>query len=161
MKLTRASHYALIALTHMAQQPDIKVAIASDEIAYQRNLPERFLLKVLQPLVDKKLLRSCKGPNGGYVLNKTPSEISMLDIIEAADHTTLEGSIPPPYQPNQKSEKEKKEKKEKKKERPPNPGAEKTNIPVNNKLLTICQQNSEMVREHLRKIKLSDLAKKK
>ena len=50
MRLTRASHYALIALTHMAQQPEpTKTAVASHEIATARNIPMRFLLKVNIP----------------------------------------------------------------------------------------------------------------
>jgi Rrf2 family protein len=146
MRLTRASHYALIALTHMAQQPEpTKIAVASHEIATARNIPMRFLLKVLKPLVTKGVLRSLKGPTGGYVLRSLPSEISLLQIIEAVDGD-IEGEIPEPWGGNPE------------KDILPNPVAEKTNVPVNNKLLTICRQNAEAVKDHLKKVRLSELA---
>jgi Rrf2 family protein len=149
MRLTRASHYALIALTHMAQQPDpTRNAIASHGIAKARNIPMRFLLKVLKPLVDKGVLHSHKGPTGGYLLAHQPSEITLLQIIEAVDGK-IEGKIPGPWAGNPKQEIY------------PNPAAEKTNVPVNNKLLALCRLNAEAIKEQLRKVRLSDLAVRK
>ena len=151
MRLTRASHYALIALTHMAQQPEpTKKAVASHEIAKARNIPMRFLLKVLQPLVEEGVLRSLKGPTGGYVLRHQPSEISLLDIIEAVDGS-IKGEVPGPWEGNPNA-------------KPPvlpDAAAEKTNVPVNNKLLAICKQNAEAVKDHLKKVRLSELAARK
>jgi Rrf2 family protein len=141
MKLTRASNYALIALTHMAQEPERK-AIASDDIAEARGLPERFLLKVLKPLVGANVLRSIKGPHGGYELAKPAAEISLLDIIEAIDGP-IQGTIPPPYKDRKKKS---------------NPAAEKANAPLNTKLLSTCKITADAVRDHLKRVRLSDLA---
>src|SRR5947209_19341605 len=84
MKLTRASSYALHAVVHMAVQK-IDKPVASHHIADARGIPERFLLKVLKPLVSARVLDSVKGPHGGYKLRKQPSDITMLDIVEAVD----------------------------------------------------------------------------
>jgi Rrf2 family protein len=84
MRLTRASSYALHALVHIAANKPT-APLASHEIAQAHKIPERFLLKVLKPLVSAGLLHSVKGPRGGYRLAKTPKEISMLDIVEAVD----------------------------------------------------------------------------
>src|SRR5215813_13222436 len=84
MKLTRASSYALHAVAYMAAQKHDR-PVASHHIAHARGIPERFLLKVLKPLVSARVLLSIKGPNGGYRLAKSPSEITMLDILEAVD----------------------------------------------------------------------------
>ena len=43
--------------------------------AKARHIPERFLLKVLKPLVSARVLMSVKGPNGGYRIAKSPSQI--------------------------------------------------------------------------------------
>ena len=51
----------------------------------RRRNPERFLLKVLKPLVSARILLSIKGPNGGYRLAKLPNEITLLDVLEAVD----------------------------------------------------------------------------
>src|ERR1700722_16592875 len=64
MKLTRASSYALHAVAFMAVQKHDR-PIASHNIAQARGIPERFLLKVLKPLVSARVLLSVKGPNGG------------------------------------------------------------------------------------------------
>src|SRR5436305_15042825 len=84
MKLTRASSYALHAVAYMATQKQDS-PIASHVVAQAQGLPERFLLKVLKPLVSARMLPSIKGPNGGYQLAKAPKDISLLDIVEAVD----------------------------------------------------------------------------
>ena len=85
MKLTRASSYALHAVAFMAQQKQHDKPMASHNIAAARTIPERFLLKVLKPLVSARVLLSIKGPNGGYRLAKPADKISMLEILEAVD----------------------------------------------------------------------------
>jgi Rrf2 family protein len=84
MKLSRASSYALHALAYMAgQSPDKPVA--SHLVAEARGIPERFLLKVLRPLVSAQVLRSVRGPNGGYRLLKPAKQVTLLDVVEAVD----------------------------------------------------------------------------
>src|SRR5919199_590972 len=92
MKLTRASSYALHAVVFMAAQK-LDQPIASHQIAQARGIPERFLLKVLKPLVSARILHSVKGPNGGYRLARQPSDITMLEILEAVDGP-IRGLVP-------------------------------------------------------------------
>jgi Rrf2 family protein len=84
MQFTRAARYAIHALVHMTghkgDQP-----LASYLIARGQGLPEKFLLKVLKPLVSRGVLKSVKGPNGGYRLAKAPKDITLLEVIEAVD----------------------------------------------------------------------------
>src|SRR6184192_3891760 len=84
MKLTRASSYALHAVAYMSQQKSDR-PVASHKIAQERGIPERFLLKVLKPLVSARVLASVKGPNGGYRLARAPAEVTMLEVVEAVD----------------------------------------------------------------------------
>src|SRR5207245_10591717 len=93
MRLTRASSYALHALVYMAAQKHNR-PIPSHIVAKARGIPERFLLKVLKPLVSARVLSSIKGPNGGYRLAKPASEITVLEVIEAADGGAIRGSAP-------------------------------------------------------------------
>src|SRR4051794_31203970 len=76
MKLTRASSYALHAVVYLAHEQSEK-PVASHLIAQAQGIPERFLLKVLKPLVSARMLDSVKGPHGGYKLRKQPSDISV------------------------------------------------------------------------------------
>ena len=48
-------------------------------------MPERFLLQVLRSLVTHGILRSTRGVEGGYSLQKPPDELSLLEVIEAVD----------------------------------------------------------------------------
>ena len=128
MKLTRASSYALHAVAFMAAQKHDR-PVASHNIAQARGIPERFLLKVLKPLVSARVLLSIKGPNGGYRLARTPSDISMLEILEAVD-----GPI-----------------------RGVAPLTDERNGSLNTKLENICKQSADQVRKHLEKVHVSDL----
>jgi Rrf2 family protein len=92
MKLTRASSYALHAVSFMAGQKK-EVPVASHHIARARGIPERFLLKVLKPLVSAQILLSIKGPNGGYRLARPANEVTMLDVVEAVDGP-IRGNFP-------------------------------------------------------------------
>jgi Rrf2 family protein len=128
MRLTRASSYALHAVAYMAAQKSDR-PVASHKIAQERGIPERFLLKVLKPLVSARVLLSIKGPNGGYRLARPASDISMLEILEAVD-----GPI-----------------------RGIAPLTEENNGPLNNKLEAICKESADATRKHLDKVKISQL----
>jgi Rrf2 family protein len=133
MKLTRASSYALHALAYMAAQKRDR-PVASHHIAEARGIPERFLLKVLKPLVSARILHSVKGPNGGYRLARSPDDISLLAVLEAVDGP-VRGLAPL--------------------------GHDGTEMQLNTKLETICRQSAEQVRRQLGKVTISELIAKK
>jgi Rrf2 family protein len=143
MKLTRASSYALHAVAFMAAQKHEK-PVASHNIAQARGIPERFLLKVLKPLVSASVLHSVKGPNGGYRLARPASEISVLEIVEAVDGP-IRGQAPPPEKENKKKF--------------PHYKPE-TNQPLYHKLESLCRQTADSVRKQIEKIKVSELVKR-
>jgi Rrf2 family protein len=92
MKLSRASDYALHALAHLSRQDPGRL-VASHVVAGALGLPEKFLLKVLKPLVSAGVLRSARGPNGGYGLARPAKDVSVLEVVEAVDGP-IRGSAP-------------------------------------------------------------------
>src|SRR4051794_14140084 len=84
MRLSRASAYAVHALVHLAGRKRDE-PVASYEIARARGVPERFLVKLLKPLVSAGVLYSVKGPNGGYRLARPAARITLLEAVEAVD----------------------------------------------------------------------------
>jgi Rrf2 family protein len=48
-------------------------------------MPARFLLQILRSLVRHGILQSTRGAGGGYALERSPAEISLLEVIEALD----------------------------------------------------------------------------
>ena len=85
-RLSKKADYGLIALKHLAMHAD--ASVSAREIAVQYHIPAELLAKVLQKLARKGLVVSQQGINGGYVLARDPSRISIVDVVEA-----LEGPI--------------------------------------------------------------------
>ena len=84
MIYSRSAEYAIRAFVHLAQVPEGKYAMVKN-IAEQEQIPAHFLAKILQQLARKGLLRSSKGPTGGFALRVDPGEVRLLDIVEALD----------------------------------------------------------------------------
>src|SRR5262249_49111126 len=73
MNLSRASGYALQAIVVMIAGKD-STPVASHLTAKAEGIPEKYLLKILLPLVKAGVLLSAKGPTGGYRLAKPPAK---------------------------------------------------------------------------------------
>ncbi len=84
MIYSRASEYAIRAFMHLAQVPDGRYVMVK-QIAEREKIPGHFLAKILQQLARKGLLRSSKGPNGGFALRQPASQIALVHIVEALD----------------------------------------------------------------------------
>lgn len=84
MRISRSTGYAILAVGYIGRHLDKKI-ILSQSIAKEYDIPLEYLLKILQQLVKVNVLRSKRGPRGGFSLAKTLKKISMLEIIEAVD----------------------------------------------------------------------------
>src|SRR5205807_3204470 len=56
-----------------------------EQLATAQSIPLKFLLGILNELKRAHLLRSQRGAEGGYLLRRPPSEISLADVIRAID----------------------------------------------------------------------------
>lgn len=61
------------------------VLIPGVEIVNQCKIPERWGKVILTKLCHHKILRSIKGKNGGFILNRHPQEINLFDIVSIFD----------------------------------------------------------------------------
>jgi Rrf2 family protein len=84
LRVSRKIDYGLRAMVHLASIPAGTV-VPFREIAREMDVPEDFLAKILKVLVDQGLVRSARGPHGGYTLGRPASEISFLEVIEAVE----------------------------------------------------------------------------
>lgn len=84
MKISRSTGYALLAVNYICKHKDQDI-ILSQNIAKEYDIPLEYLLKILQQLVKANVLRSKRGPRGGFSLAKSPTKISLLHIIEAVE----------------------------------------------------------------------------
>ncbi len=84
MIISGSAEYGLIAVAHIAQNCKDGAVLAA-RISKEYNISLAYLLKVLHRLVKANVLRSKRGPRGGFFLARPAEEISMLEIIEAVD----------------------------------------------------------------------------
>jgi Rrf2 family protein len=84
LRLSKKTDYALIAMKHLAAQPEGGSASAR-EIAELYDIPLELLAKVLQKLVRQGLLASHQGIRGGYHLARPAALMSVADVVRAID----------------------------------------------------------------------------
>lgn len=81
--ISRTAEYAVRAalwLVHSAQRPGTVRQIAADT-----GVPSGYLAKILRALGRAGLVRAQPGPGGGFLLNRAPEAVSVLDVIDATD----------------------------------------------------------------------------
>lgn len=87
MQITRAADYAVRVLVHLASAP-VGHKYPLNELAAATGVQESFLSKILQRLVHQGVLISQRGSGGGFVLNRQPGQISLLEVVEAIEGPT-------------------------------------------------------------------------
>lgn len=87
MLYSSASKYAVRALAYMTSKAD-QTVFTVEEIARGAAVPKPYLSKILKQLVSGKILKSNKGPGGGYQFARPASEISLYDIKVTIDGIT-------------------------------------------------------------------------
>lgn len=80
---SQTAQYALRAMAFLAGLND--EAANSERISAQMQIPRPYLSKLLSDLARAKLVRARRGPNGGFVLSRKASEITILDVLSAVD----------------------------------------------------------------------------
>lgn len=84
MKISRSTGYAILAAGYIAKHKEEGI-ILSQSISKRYDIPLEYLLKILQQLVKVNVLRSKRGPRGGFSLGRSPKKITLLQIIEAVE----------------------------------------------------------------------------
>ncbi|HBZ65322.1 MAG TPA: Rrf2 family transcriptional regulator [Bacteroidales bacterium] len=87
VQLSEASSIAIHAMVLIAKA-DVQINVG--HIADRTGASRNHLAKVMQRLVKEGLVKSTRGPSGGFLLAKDPRQISLLDIYEC-----IEGPIEP------------------------------------------------------------------
>ncbi|QKF58554.1 RrF2 family transcriptional regulator [Aliarcobacter lanthieri] len=82
MLLTKKSEYALLSLISISKS-DTPVNV--DVLSKELDISKSFLAKIMQNLAKQDLVVSHRGINGGFVLKKSIEEITILEIVVAAE----------------------------------------------------------------------------
>jgi len=81
--LSQTVEYALRASVYLADQtPEART---TEQIASVTRVPQAYLSKVMQNLARAGIVRSQRGIHGGFLLNKDPAELTILEVVNAVD----------------------------------------------------------------------------
>ena len=86
MKLTNKGRYAVMAMADLAKT-NANQPTSLNEISLRQGISMSFLEQIFLKLKRNNLVRSSRGPAGGYLLSKAPDEIKLLSIIKAVDES--------------------------------------------------------------------------
>lgn len=81
--ISQTIEYALRAMNNLASLGG--AATTSEAIAKSTRIPQAYLSKIMRDLVLADLVRSFRGPHGGFVLARDAEAITLLDIVNAVD----------------------------------------------------------------------------
>ena len=84
MKITSRGRYAVLAMVDIAKFGS-KRPCSLSHVSVRQNISLSYLEQIFNDLKKAKLVRSQKGPGGGYSLSKKSGEIRILDIFNAID----------------------------------------------------------------------------
>src|SRR6202163_1582182 len=84
MKISQKGLYALQAMMMLARHYN-QGAIKIREVAYEENLPEKFLELILLERKNARMVESVRGAKGGYQLRRDPAEIRLSEILRLID----------------------------------------------------------------------------
>ena len=84
MKLTTKGRYAVMAMADLALFKH-KGPVSLTEISLRQNISLAYLEQIFIKLKDNNLVKSTRGAQGGYILEKSANEIKISNIISAVN----------------------------------------------------------------------------
>ena len=84
MKLTSKGRYAVMALADLARFDNTN-PISLRDISLRQSISLNYLEQIFFKLKKNQIVKSVRGTQGGYVLNKKPNEIKLTNIFHAVD----------------------------------------------------------------------------
>ena len=85
MKLSVKSDYAARAVLGLARHYPDTAALRMEDVAEEHRVPTKYLPQILLELKARGLVRSVRGKEGGYLLARPPSEITLGEVLRAVN----------------------------------------------------------------------------
>jgi len=85
LRITDAAVLAIHALAALGSHRHPRAPVSSARLASAMKVSEAHLSKVLQRLARAGMVKSVRGPRGGFTLDHDPTALTLLQVIEAID----------------------------------------------------------------------------
>ena len=83
MQVSKTLDYAVRSLSYMASSKDENITIKL--VSEKQHIPHSYLAKIMRKLVQRGILSSSSGPDGGYFFKRDPKSISLREVYEAIE----------------------------------------------------------------------------
>lgn len=91
MRITRWGEYGIQCSIYIAsREKSENPLVNAQEVADSQNIPVDYTRQILQRLKNGGVIKTLRGPQGGYLLSRPPTEITLADILRAAEGDTFE-----------------------------------------------------------------------
>ncbi|MDB9529415.1 Rrf2 family transcriptional regulator [Oscillatoria sp. CS-180] len=85
VELSSKSEYALLALLELGRNFSNGEPMQIRQIAAQQSIPDRYLEQLLATLRRAGIVRSQRGAKGGYLLARSPWQVTLYDIVSCIE----------------------------------------------------------------------------
>jgi Rrf2 family protein len=93
MKISQKLEYACRALAQLAKRHDGRTLTRLEELAQREAVSANFLVQILNDLRRAGLVESRRGQAGGYLLARTPENVTLRQVVEAVDPALLQCTV--------------------------------------------------------------------
>ncbi|MBN1684457.1 MAG: Rrf2 family transcriptional regulator [Gammaproteobacteria bacterium] len=92
MRLTTRRRYAVTAMLDLALNQDVRnnVTVSLSDISKRQGISQSYLEQLFAKLRKHALVKSSRGPFGGYIIDRPLNELTVADVIEAIEEKRLE-----------------------------------------------------------------------
>lgn len=93
MRFTKWGEYGLLFCVYLAKQKAVvesPISIGAAELGDSHGVPIQYAQQILHRLRKGDVIKSIRGPRGGFQLTKDPKTITMKDILTVAEGSTFE-----------------------------------------------------------------------
>jgi Rrf2 family iron-sulfur cluster assembly transcriptional regulator len=85
MKMGKKGHYAVTAMVELSKHENLGHPVSLTAIAKTQNISVNYLEQLFIRMREAGLVKSVRGALGGYLLTRTPSQISVWEVLIAAE----------------------------------------------------------------------------
>lgn len=93
MRLSTRGQYGLRAMYEFALEYEKNAPVALGVVADRAHIPGNYLEQLARKLREEGLLRSHRGPKGGYILTRDPDKITIGEILRAVEEISRRPSV--------------------------------------------------------------------